>query len=345
MIFLVLLLVRMTLTSIADPYVPYSMPFSQYQEQLEWIFKHNDFPEERYKTSFLAVCGKEVFIELKRLFPGKDFNELTYKQITDELKKRYDKNDSAVVHSYKFWTKRQGRNESLEDFVITVKNLAELCDFGEFKDRAIRDMLVIGLSDVQLQKRLCDEEDLSATKAERLILNSEISASRTRQLKHDDDRRVSVVARLGNRPEVSRSRNRFRNRSRSFDRNRLFSSRSRSNSKYRGKRGGSSAKPVYICSFCKKTGHTRKFCYSLHDRSPRRNQSSVKFVDTPKPSTSSKDSGLFKRLKKDLDNDSDYSDGMPCLMISSSSVNKINEPCYVEVLVSQKRLSLLQIDC
>ncbi|XP_062700236.1 uncharacterized protein LOC134284851 [Aedes albopictus] len=334
----------MTLTSIADPYVPYSMPFSQYQEQLEWIFKHNDFPEERYKTSFLAVCGKEVFIELKRLFPGKDFNELTYKQITDELKKRYDKNDSAVVHSYKFWTKRQGRNESLEDFVITVKNLAERCDFGEFKDRAIRDMLVIGLSDVQLQKRLCDEEDLSATKAERLILNSEISASRTRQLKHDDDRRVSVVARLGNRPEVSRSRNRFRNRSRSFDRNRSFSSRSRSNSKYRGKRGGSSAKPVYICSFCKKTGHTRKFCYSLHDKSPRRNQSSVKFVDTPKPSTSSKDSGLFKRLKKDLDNDSDYSDGMPCLMISSSSVNKINEPCYVEVLVSQKRLTM-EIDC
>lgn len=135
------------MTSVAEPYIPYSMPFSQYQEQLEWIFKHNDYPEVRYKTSFLAVCGKEVFTELKRRFPGKNFNDLTYKQMTDELKKRYDKNDSAVVHSYKFWTKRQGRNESLEDFVITVKNLAERCDFGEFKDRAIRDMLVIGVID------------------------------------------------------------------------------------------------------------------------------------------------------------------------------------------------------
>lgn len=217
--------------------MPYSMPFSQYQEQLEWIFKHNEFPEDRYKTSFLAVCGKEVFIELKRLFPGKNFNELTYKQITDELKKRYDKNDSAVVHSYKFWSQRQGRNESLEDFVITVKNLAERCDFGEFKDRAIRDMLVIGVNDTQLQKRLCDEEDLSAAKAERLILNSEISASRTKQLNRDDDRRVSVVARLGHRPDISRSRNRFRSRSRSFDRNRSFSSRSRSNNKYQSTRG------------------------------------------------------------------------------------------------------------
>lgn len=274
----------MTLTSIADPYVPYSMPFSQYQEQLEWIFKHNEFPEDRYKTSFLAVCGKEIFTELKRLFPGRDFNDLTYKQMTDELKKRYDKNDSAVVHSYKFWTKRQGRNESLEDFVITVKNLAERCDFGEFKERAIRDMLVIGVNDAQLQKRLCDEEDLSAAKAERLILNSEISASRTKQLKNDDDdRRVSVVARLGHRSEVSRSRNRFRNRSRSFNRNRSFSSRSRSNGRYQSKRGESSGKPVYLCSFCKKTGHTRKFCYRLHGKSPRKNQASVKFLDSPKP--------------------------------------------------------------
>ncbi|XP_062699441.1 uncharacterized protein K02A2.6-like [Aedes albopictus] len=335
----------MTLTSIADPYVPYSMPFSQYQEQLEWIFKHNEFPEDRYKTSFLAVCGKEVFIELKRLFPGKNFNELTYKQITDELKKRYDKNDSAVVHSYKFWTKRQGRNESLEDFVITMKNLAERCDFGEFKDRAIRDMLVIGVNDTQLQKRLCDEEDLSAAKAERLILNSEISASRTKQLNRDDDRRVSVVARLGHRPDISRSRNRFRSRSRSFDRNRTFSSRSRSNNKYQSTRG--SGKPVYVCSYCKKTGHTRKFCYRLHGKSPRKNQASVKFVDTPKASSSkssssTKDSGLFKRLKEDLDYESDYSDGMPCLMISS--VNKISDPCYVEALVNRTRLTM-EIDC
>ncbi|XP_062714970.1 uncharacterized protein LOC134291352 isoform X2 [Aedes albopictus] len=336
----------MTLTSIADPFVPYSMPFSQYQEQLEWIFKHNEFPEERYKTSFLAVCGKEIFTELKRLFPGKNFNDLTYKQMTDELKKRYDKNDSAVVHSYKFWTKRQGRNESLEDFVITVKNLAERCDFGEFKDRAIRDMLVIGVNDTQLQKRLCDEEDLSAAKAERLILNSEISASRTKQLNHDDDRRVSVVARLGNRSDVSRSRNRFRGRSRSFDRNRSFSSRSRSNgrqdSRYQSKRGASSGKPVYLCSFCRKTGHTRKFCYRLHGKSPSKSKASVKFIDSPKPSSSSKNSGLFKRLKKDSDNDSDYSDGMPCLMISS--VNKISDPCYVEVLINRKRLTM-EIDC
>ncbi|XP_062707345.1 uncharacterized protein LOC134287972 [Aedes albopictus] len=206
-------------------------------------------------------------------------------------------------------------------------------------------MLVIGVNDTQLQKRLCDEEDLSAAKAERLILNSEISASRTKQLNRDDDRRVSVVARLGHRPDISRSRNRFRSRSRSFDRNRSFSSRSRSNNKYQSTRG--SGKPVYVCSYCKKTGHTRKFCYRLHGKSPRKNQASVKFVDTPKASSSkssssTKDSGLFKRLKEDLDYESDYSDGMPCLMISS--VNKISDPCYVEALVNRTRLTM-EIDC
>lgn len=124
--------------------------------------------------------------------------------MTDKLKKRYGKNDSDVVHSFKFWMKRQGRNESLEDFVITVKSLAERCEFGEFKDGAFRDMLVIGVNDTKLQKRLCDEDDLSAAKAKRLILNFKISATRTKQLKHDDDKRLSLVARLGARPDVSR---------------------------------------------------------------------------------------------------------------------------------------------
>lgn len=47
-------------------------------------------------------------------------------------------------------------------------------------------------------------------------------------------------------------------------------------------------------------------------------------------------------MKKHLDSDSDYDDGMPCLMISS--VNKINDPCYVEVLINRKRLTM-EIDC
>lgn len=181
---------KMSINPTSEPFIPGTIPFSQYQEQLEWMFEHNNYTEDRYKTSFLAVCGTEVFSQLKLLFPGQSLRELTYKQITDKLKQRYDKKDSDVIHSYRFWTRRQGQYEKAVDFVLDVKHLAEQCEFGDFKSRAIRDVLVIGLNDRGLQKRLFDEDDLTAAKAEKIIVNQELASDRTLILSTDDDKKT-----------------------------------------------------------------------------------------------------------------------------------------------------------
>lgn len=81
----------MSINPTAEPFIPGSIPFSQYLEQLEWLFQHNNYTEEKYKTSFLAICGTDVFSHLKLLFPGISLKDLTYKQITDKLKQHYDK--------------------------------------------------------------------------------------------------------------------------------------------------------------------------------------------------------------------------------------------------------------
>ncbi|XP_055634324.1 uncharacterized protein LOC129774585 [Toxorhynchites rutilus septentrionalis] len=185
----------MSLTTTTEPYVPGTIQFSQYLEQLEFLFEHNNYSADKYKIFFLAVCGTEIYNQVKLLFPGQNVRDLSYKQITDELKKRYDKKDSDVIHTYKFWTRRQGQHEKSEDFVLAVKQLAELCDFGDFKDRAIRDALVIGTYDRQLQKRLFDEDILTAAKAEKLIVSQELSSDRTRFVNRDEEKRVSIVAR------------------------------------------------------------------------------------------------------------------------------------------------------
>lgn len=329
----------MSLTTTTEPYVPGTIPFSQYLEQHEFLFEHNNYSADKYKISFLAVCGTEVYNQMKLLFPGQNVRDLTYKQITDELKKRYDKKDNDVIHTYKFWIRRQ--HEKSEDFVLSVKQLAELCGFEDFKDRAIRDALVIGTYDRQLQKRLFDEDDLTAAKAEKLIVNQELSTDRTRFVNRDDDKRVSVVARLGRRLDRGPSRQSFRSRSRSFDRNRSFYNRSRS-----GSRRNEIHDPdkIFTCSFCHKTGHTKKFCFRLKRKSPkktpRKNKPFVKFFGSPKP-LPSQTSGLFKRLKKDLASDSEDED-LPCMMINARI--KVNEPCYVEALVQKTRLTM-EIDC
>ena len=78
----------------------------------------------------------------------------------------------------------------------------------------------------------------------------------------------------------------------------------------------------------------------MNRKRPSKERSSVNYIQSPKPSKASS-SGLFKRLKADLEN-TDSEDDSPCMMISA--VNKINEPCYVEVLADRRRLTM-EIDC
>lgn len=341
----------MSLSTTIDPYVPESIPFVQYQEQLEFIFQHNKLEEAQYKTSFLAVCGREVYSELKKLFPGTDFKSdaLSYQKITETLRKRFDKTDSDVIHSFRFWTRKQSKHEKAEDFVIAVKVLAEKCNFGAFKERAVRDVLVIGVYDHHLQKRLFDEDELTAEKAEKIILNHEISNSRTRYIKDDDDNRVSVIARLGRRDGRSRSRQ-FRNGNWNRERNRSFSpSRSRSRGRYDQREGrfkdyrSFNKDRSYVCSFCKKRGHTRRFCYQLNGKDT--DQASVKFLGSPRelsrPPTPGRSIGNFKRAAQSAQSEEEDED-LPCLMISS--VNRVNEPCFVETLIENRRITM-EVDC
>lgn len=317
----------MPLSTNTEPFLPGTIPFAQYLEQLEWMFEHNKFVPAEYKSSFLAVCGTEVFSRLKLLFPGREFKDLSYKEITESLKKHYDKVDSDVIHSYKFWTRRQGQHEKAVDFVLDVKNLAEQCNFGAFKDRAIRDVLVIGTYDRQMQNRLFDEEDLTASKAEKIIVNKEIASDRTNSLKRDDEPRLGVIARLGRRSPVRSNRGSgYRGRSRSDSRNRFVRFRNERYDRYNREyddRDDSPRRPTYFCSYCKKKGHTKKFCFRLKDKSPRKSNPNVNFVDSPMPSKSDS-TGLFKRLKAELEENSEEED-FACLMIST--VNKVNEPC------------------
>lgn len=83
----------------------------------------------------------------------------------------------------------------------------------------------------------------------------------------------------------------------------------------------------------------RKYCYKLKNKSPRKFKSTVKFVDSPKPSETGT-LGLFKRLKEDMQ--TDFEEDLPCLMISA--VNKISEPCYVDLQIDNKRLTM-EVDC
>lgn len=54
----------------------------------------------------------------------------------------------------------QSPSKSGENYILAVKLLAEQCDFGEFRDSAIRDQLIYGVYDKDLQRKLLNEDNL-----------------------------------------------------------------------------------------------------------------------------------------------------------------------------------------
>ncbi|EDS37759.1 conserved hypothetical protein [Culex quinquefasciatus] len=175
-----------------EPFIPGAVSFLQFLEQLEWVFEHHKVTsDEDKRTSFMATCNREVYSEIKRLFPGKDLKKLTFKEITEALQKRYDKSVAGFIQRFNFYNRVQGSNESAEDFILDVKQQAELCDFGDFKNTAIRDKLICGMADSVLQESLFDEEDLSLSRVEKLILNREANNARKKIIA--GDRRASVI--------------------------------------------------------------------------------------------------------------------------------------------------------
>lgn len=247
----------MPLMSDIEPFLPGTVPFSQHLEQLDWIFSHHKItdPEEK-KITFLASCNTEVFSELKLLFPDRDLKRVTFSEICHALCRRYDKSESVLRRRYKFYRREQGSSESAEDFIRAVKQLADRCEFGSFKPMAVRDRLVCGILDRDLQKRLLEKDDPTLSETEQLILEEDILGTRREgHLTRNDG---------GDRYRHRRSKDKYHvvnDRSISRDRSRRSRSRNRSKSPLSRLEPEADRKTLLRCTFCGRDGHTVKYCF------------------------------------------------------------------------------------
>ena len=67
----------------------------------------------------------------------------------------------------------QKEGESVEQFITSLYNLVETCDFGDLKNEMIRDRIVVGIRDQALSERLQTVADLTLEKAKTLVRQRE----------------------------------------------------------------------------------------------------------------------------------------------------------------------------
>ena len=70
--------------------------------------------------------------------------------------------------------KKQGENESTEQFITSLYQLAESCEYGELKEEMIQDRIIVGIKDQGLSKCLQLDPTLTLEKAKTMTRQREI---------------------------------------------------------------------------------------------------------------------------------------------------------------------------
>ena len=108
---------------------------------------------DEYQASTLLYC---LGVDAKDI--------LTTTHISDDNRKKYDKvlekfedffqvRHNVIFKRARFNKRNQKPGETVEDYITTLHQLAENCEYGNIKDEMIRNRLVVGIRDESLSER------------------------------------------------------------------------------------------------------------------------------------------------------------------------------------------------
>jgi transposase InsO family protein len=133
--------------------------------------------EEKKRALLLSVCGRETFKTARNLCsPGK-LTDKAYKDICAALKGHFDPQPSAIVQRFHFNNRVRKPDESVSEYLAELRRLSEHCDYGSVLNEMLRDRLVCGINDSQIQRQLLAEANLTLRSATDIALASESAAS------------------------------------------------------------------------------------------------------------------------------------------------------------------------
>ncbi|XP_055599174.1 uncharacterized protein K02A2.6-like [Uranotaenia lowii] len=336
-----------------EPYVPGTL-FSQYAERFEHFFEFNQTPDERKRSLFITLSGPIIFNELKLLYPGQNLNTVNYNDMIARLKARFDKEDTDVVQCFKLESRIQTEDETVESFILDLKLIASQCDLGDYKEKAIRNRILVGIRDKDLQRELLKQDRLTLQSAERIVTQWELASNRAKILGSNHHQNASVGSvreRLGravhggNRYQSTNERNvdyRSRSRSRGDPRSRRVSFDHRSSSRNRESRYAN-----LTCNRCGQKGHIKRLCnVFIHNRAGPSRADRVQSVAIPAPSrnTVSNINQALNRLRVEMSEESEEEnsgDFYWCMMVSNDKGS--NRSCLVDVVVEGHNI-IMEVD-
>ena len=150
----------------------------QYAKHLEHYFVANGVIQEDKKAVLLAVMSPQNYKLLRNLVSPELPKEKSFKDIVEILGKHHNPPPSEIVQRFKFFNTRVRKpEESVATFIAELRALSEHCQFGETLNTMLRDGLVCGVNNENIQKRLLAESTLTFEDALKIATSMEAGAA------------------------------------------------------------------------------------------------------------------------------------------------------------------------
>lgn len=213
-----------------------------YEEQMQFFFMANELVDDKAKKAiFLSSCGTETYALLKSIATPENIldNSFTYEKAVSLLRKHFCPHANIIIQRFQFYRRDQQEEESIPEYLAALRKLSQHCDFKDL-DEMLRDRLVCGIRDTNLQKRLLANEKLTLEMAENEAIANEEAQKSLTTLKGS-----TIV------PAVNRISNKKAKRENEIKKCfRCNGDHSADNCRFKNEQ----------CFFCKKQGHIERAC-------------------------------------------------------------------------------------
>lgn len=299
--------------------------WENYSERLGLYFAANGITEADTKRAILlTVVGADTYKLFRNLVCPQKPSEKTYTELITCMNTHQQPIRNPIMERFKFNKRYRQPHESINDYMAKLRELAEYCNYGAVLNDMLRDRLVCGVGNQEIQEALL-------AKGETLTLDDAVKIANTKELskKQSVNIQQTVTANLVDRDILKVA----------------YTDKSKTKEEcyrcgYTGHRPDGCGFKFKECYFCRNKGHSSRVCRkkakfaisntnsktSFPDKSP-----AVKLINTNTP--------LVNKIRSDNVSDDEDADIYNVYMNTYDGIRKV-QPILVDVVINNRKQSM-----
>ena len=140
--------------------------FEAYIARMKHYFIANDVDDKKQVSVLLTLIGPKGFALATNLLSPKNLTDCKFNDIVKELTDHYKPKKIVIYERFKFHSRTQQSNESIAEFLASLRTLAKTCEFDDaMLKEMLRDRFVVGLANRATQQILLSESKLTLNRA------------------------------------------------------------------------------------------------------------------------------------------------------------------------------------